>query len=61
MDDFSTKGWKVSGKVQVRWNKALVPFIQADKDEDLPYAIGRVQAHLRLGQLEILKLSLIHI
>lgn len=55
MADFSTKDWQVSGSVTVRWNQAMVPFIESEKDQDLPYALGRIQAHLRWGQLEVLK------
>jgi len=55
LEDFSTKNWKNKGQVEVYWNKAMVPFVHAEKDEDVPYALGRLQAHLRWGQLEILK------
>ena len=41
--------------VVIHWNDHHVPFIEAKADADLPVAIGVVHAHLRLGQLEILK------
>lgn len=39
----------------VRWNDHAVPFIEADHDDDLPVVIGVVQAHLRLGQMELFR------
>ncbi|WIM12665.1 MAG: hypothetical protein OJF58_003628 [Enhydrobacter sp.] len=39
----------------VRWNRHAVPFIEADDDGDLPVLIGIVQAHLRLGQMEMFR------
>lgn len=39
----------------VRWNRCAVPFIEAEEDSDLPVLIGIVQAHLRLGQMEVFR------
>ena len=39
----------------VRWNRYAVPFIEAEDDGDLPVLIGIVQAHLRLGQMEVFR------
>src|SRR5262245_6273663 len=39
----------------VRWNSHAVPFIEAENDHDLAVAIGVVHAHLRLGQMEMLR------
>lgn len=43
------------GKVQVHWNQYGVPYIVAESDRDAAFALGMVQAHLRLGQMEIFK------
>ncbi len=40
----------------IHWNAHQVPFIEAQDDADVPYAMGLVHAHLRLGQMEILRL-----
>jgi penicillin amidase len=41
--------------VLIRWNGYQVPFIEAETDHDLAYALGLVHAHLRLGQIRLLK------
>lgn len=48
-----TTGLPLKGKVTVRWNDQMVPFIEADHDEDLAVALGVIHAHLRLGQMEV--------
>jgi penicillin amidase len=40
----------------IYWSEHQVPFIDAADDRDVPYAIGLVHAHLRLGQMEVLRL-----
>ena len=39
----------------VRWNEHAVPFIEAESNHDLAVALGLVHAHLRLGQMEMLR------
>ncbi len=39
--------------VTIRWNAHQVPFVEATSDADAAFALGVVQAHLRLGQMEI--------
>jgi penicillin amidase len=41
--------------VTIRWNKYQVPFVEAETDHDLAFALGMVHAHLRLGQIRVLK------
>lgn len=41
--------------ITVRWNSYQVPYILADSDEDAAFALGYTHAHLRLGQMEVLK------
>ncbi|MBT5648845.1 MAG: penicillin acylase family protein, partial [Rhodospirillaceae bacterium] len=49
------EGLALAGKVTIHWDDHQVPFIEAEKDADLPVAIGLVHAHLRLGQMELLR------
>lgn len=42
-------------KVAIYWNEYQVPFIDAEDDQDAAFALGMVQAHLRLGQMELSK------
>jgi penicillin amidase len=49
------EGLALEGKVTIHWNDFQVPFIEAEKDADSPVAMGLVQAHLRLGQMELLR------
>jgi penicillin amidase len=41
--------------VTIHWDDHQVPFIEADTDQDAATALGIVHAHLRLGQLELLR------
>lgn len=41
--------------VRVRWNEQQIPFIFAESDEDLAVALGAVHAHLRLGQIDLMR------
>ncbi len=43
------------GKTIIRWDKHQIPFIEAEDDRDAAFALGMVQAHLRLGQMEVAK------
>lgn len=40
-------------KTDILWNKYGVPYIVAQSDNDAAFALGMVQAHLRLGQMEL--------
>lgn len=39
----------------VHWDEHQIPFIKAETDDDLAVALGLVHAHLRLGQLEMMR------
>ena|SRR5215471_5008709 len=41
--------------VTIRWNAYQVPFVEAETDRDLGFALGMVHAHLRLTEIRILK------
>src|SRR5882757_5701387 len=45
----------VSQPVTVFWDDHQIPFIEAQTDEDLAAALGIVHAHLRLGQMELMR------
>ena len=48
-------GLPVEKPVAICWNQHHVPFIEAKTDQDLAVALGIVHAHLRLGQLELMR------
>ncbi|MEE3623988.1 penicillin acylase family protein [Nitrospirillum sp. BR 11752] len=50
-----TRGLPITHPVTIHWNKYQAPFIEAETDEDLAVALGLVHAHLRLGQIEIMR------
>ena len=51
------QGSPVKGEVVIHWDEHLIPFIEAEHDLDLAFALGLVQAHLRLGQMEFVRLA----
>ena len=53
---FPVTGLPLKGRVTVYWNRHQVPFIEAERDEDVPFVLGLVQAHLRLGQISYLRM-----
>ncbi len=48
-------GAPVSRSVTIHWSREQIPFIEAETDRDGAFALGLVHAHLRLGQMEILR------
>lgn len=52
---FPRKGLPIEKPVAVSWNRHHVPFIEAETDDDAAVALGIVHAHLRLGQLELMR------
>lgn len=52
---FPTDHLPLAGKLSVRWDQHMVPMIEATHDEDIPFALGLVHAHLRIGQLVMMK------
>src|SRR5947207_15120997 len=45
----------VSRPVAILWDDRQIPFIEAQTDDDLAAALGVVHAHLRLGQMELMR------
>ncbi len=49
---FPTRNLPTTGTLTIRWEDHMIPFVEAEKDSDVPFALGLIHAHLRLGQLE---------
>jgi penicillin amidase len=45
----------VSAPVDIRWDEHAIPFVTAESLPDLAVGLGVVHAHLRLGQMEMLR------
>lgn len=52
---FPTGGLPLDRPVTIYWNEQAVPFIEAETDHDAALALGLVHAHLRLGQMELMR------
>lgn len=52
---FPTSDLDLERPVRVYWDAHQIPFVEAETDRDLAYGLGLVHAHLRLGQMEILR------
>lgn len=52
---FPTVRLPLDRPVTIYWDDRQIPFIEAQTDRDAAFALGLVQAHLRLGQMEILR------
>lgn len=50
---FPVSGLNLEKPVTIRWNKYQIPYVEAQTDRDLAYALGLVQAHLRLTQVAL--------
>jgi len=48
-----TRGAPLKGEVRIHWDAHKIPFIEAEHDEDAAFALGLVQAHLRLGMIQM--------
>lgn len=46
----------VQSQVRIYWNDQAVPFVEAENSEDLAFGVGVVHAHLRLGQMAVMKM-----
>jgi len=55
IDIFPTGQLPVDQLVTIYWSDRNVPFIDAKTDDDAAFALGLVHAHLRMGQMEILR------
>jgi penicillin amidase len=41
--------------LRITWNDHAVPFVEAESEPDLAVGLGMVHAHLRLGQMELMR------
>jgi penicillin amidase len=49
------KGIPIDNDVAIHWSDHEIPFIEAQSDHDLAPPLGLVHAHLRMGQMEMLR------
>src|SRR5262245_44967373 len=56
LEAFPRQGVPVERPVTIRWNRYQVPFVEAETDRDLAFALGLVHGHLRLAEIRVLKL-----
>lgn len=55
LDAIPIDGLDLEGRVTIHWDPHMIPFVEAERDADLPVALGLVHAHLRLGQMALLR------
>lgn len=55
LDAFPAGSAAVHAPVTIHWDARQFPFIEAADDRDVPFALGVVHAHLRLGQMSMLR------
>jgi len=53
--DIPLAGAKLTRPVTIHWNAQAIPFVEAETDEDAAFGLGVAHAHLRLGQMEIMR------
>jgi penicillin amidase len=52
---FPAEAVPVNRPVTIWWNEQQVPYIEAATDRDAAFALGLAHAHLRLGQMEVMR------
>ncbi len=52
---FPQDGLDVKEPVTIHWNAYQVPYVKAANADDAAYTLGLIHAHLRLGQMEIVR------
>ena len=55
LDALPREGLPLERPVTIRWNRFQVPFVEAETDRDLAFAMGMVHGHLRLAEIRVLK------
>ena len=45
----------VQAAIRISWDDHQIPFVEAQSDQDAAFALGMVHAHLREGQMAVLK------
>jgi penicillin G amidase len=56
LDALPRTGLALQRPVTIRWNDHLVPWIEAETDTDLAFALGLVHGHLRGAQIALLRM-----
>ena len=56
LDALPREGLALQRPVSIRWNGHLVPWIEAETDADLAFALGLVHGHLRGAQVALLRM-----
>lgn len=46
----------VAAETKIHWHKHAIPFVEAANDSDLAFAVGVTHAHLRIDQMELLRI-----
>ncbi|MFN7225423.1 MAG: penicillin acylase family protein, partial [Paracoccaceae bacterium] len=52
---FPTSGIPLERPVTIHWDDHQIPFVVAETDGDGAFALGLVHAHLRLGQMGVVR------
>lgn len=52
---FKARQAPVKAPLHISWDQHSIPFVTSENDEDLAFGVGAVHAHLRLGQIELLR------
>lgn len=55
IDNFPIENVPLDEAAHIYWNENLIPFIDAQTDHDAAYLLGMVHAHLRLGQMSLIR------
>ncbi len=53
---FPIRSLPLEHRVNIYWNEHQIPFVEADSDDDAAFALGLVHAHLRLGQMGLVRM-----
>src|SRR5690242_5219101 len=52
---FPTAHLPLDHPATIYWDEHQIPFVEAQSDHDAAFLLGLVHAHLRLGQMEIMR------
>lgn len=53
--EIPAEGLPLANDVTVHWGAHSIPFLEASNDADLAFSLGLLHAHLRLGQMELMR------
>ena len=55
LESFPSTGLPLQAEATIYWDAHLIPFIEAKTDDDCAFLLGMVHAHLRLGQMTLIR------